>query len=206
MVNLNIYSTNELSKVALSKIFSDVGYQVSLIGPDTLRDDCFVSKTEAGPWIVEIEDHQCGQNLIAQIVRSVGVTSIILFTADIEIIVKIGRLPDFVRGVFTSHDTAKRIGSIVELVIQGNCVFPDGLTQTKSALPDFDHSPSDLTQREVEVLQVLSAGSSNKEIARDLRISANTVDAHVSSIMKKVGVSNRTKLAIFTFQNLTKSP
>jgi DNA-binding NarL/FixJ family response regulator len=55
---------------------------------------------------------------------------------------------------------------------------------------------SKLTTREREVLQLLVAGKSNKQIAADLVISERTARTHVSSVLKKVGVSSRTQAAL----------
>jgi len=57
--------------------------------------------------------------------------------------------------------------------------------------------PSDeLTSRQKRVLKLLAAGLSNKRIARELEISEITVKAHVSLILKKLGVANRVQAAI----------
>ena len=52
-----------------------------------------------------------------------------------------------------------------------------------------------LTQREVEVLRLLAAGLSNREIGVQLYISANTAANHVRSILTKTGTTNRTQAA-----------
>jgi two-component system, NarL family, response regulator len=52
---------------------------------------------------------------------------------------------------------------------------------------------SDLTARELQILNALSSGRTNKEIAKDLNISENTVRHHVTSIMEKLRVSDRTE-------------
>ncbi|HVN46990.1 MAG TPA: response regulator transcription factor [Steroidobacteraceae bacterium] len=58
-------------------------------------------------------------------------------------------------------------------------------------------APSDqLTSRQKRVLTLLAEGLSNKRIARELEISEITVKAHVSLILKKLGVSNRVQAAI----------
>jgi DNA-binding NarL/FixJ family response regulator len=51
----------------------------------------------------------------------------------------------------------------------------------------------DLTPRELEVLELLAEGSTNKQIARALEISDNTVRCHVNNIMEKLQVSDRTE-------------
>lgn len=50
-----------------------------------------------------------------------------------------------------------------------------------------------LTEREIEVLRLLARGRQNKEIALDLQISERTVKFHVSAILAKLGVGNRTE-------------
>ena len=50
-----------------------------------------------------------------------------------------------------------------------------------------------ITEREREVLQQLAAGRSNKEIARDLGLSPNTVKTHVARLFEKLGVARRTE-------------
>jgi NarL family two-component system response regulator LiaR len=57
-----------------------------------------------------------------------------------------------------------------------------------------------LSPREVEVLAVLARGRSNREIARVLAISEETVKAHVSSILAKLQLADRTQAAIFGLQ------
>ena len=65
----------------------------------------------------------------------------------------------------------------------------------------------DLTQREREVLALLAEGMSNTEIADRLRISHGTVRLHVSHILSKLGVDNRTEAAMLAVQHkLISSP
>jgi two-component system NarL family response regulator len=52
---------------------------------------------------------------------------------------------------------------------------------------------SELTERELEVLELIVAGQSNKEIGNSLSITEGTVKAHVNSVLGKLGVSDRTQ-------------
>jgi DNA-binding NarL/FixJ family response regulator len=63
----------------------------------------------------------------------------------------------------------------------------------------------DLTQRQKKVLKLLAEGMSNKHIARELQISEITVKAHVSLILKKLGVRNRVQAAMEARRMLTES-
>jgi NarL family two-component system response regulator LiaR len=60
---------------------------------------------------------------------------------------------------------------------------------------------SKLTQREVEVLNLLAKGLSNEDIAKQLFLSEGTVRNHITSIVAKLGASDRTKAAIIAIQH-----
>ena len=59
----------------------------------------------------------------------------------------------------------------------------------------------DLSQREVEVLRLLAAGRSNRDIAEALYISLNTVATHVRNILTKTGTINRTEAAAYALRH-----
>ena len=58
-----------------------------------------------------------------------------------------------------------------------------------------------LSQRELEVLRLVAAGKSNREIASALVISEHTVARHLQNIFAKLGVSSRTAATAFAFEN-----
>jgi len=66
----------------------------------------------------------------------------------------------------------------------------------QDALPD----PEKLTEREMDVLKLMTSGINNREIADALRLGEGTVRNHVSSILSKLGVSDRTKAVLYALQ------
>jgi two-component system, NarL family, response regulator LiaR len=60
---------------------------------------------------------------------------------------------------------------------------------------------ADLTERELEVIRLVAQGRSNREIAEDFVISEKTVKTHVSHILAKLGLSDRTQLAVFAIKH-----
>lgn len=74
----------------------------------------------------------------------------------------------------------------------------DGLTRRGNNglnINGAKHEP--LTEREKDVLRLISSGATNKFIGVELFISENTVRAHVRSLMQKLHMDNRTQLAVF---------
>ena len=59
---------------------------------------------------------------------------------------------------------------------------------------------TELTNREMEILRLIARGLSNSEIADDLVISENTVKGHVSNILSKLHLADRTQAAVFAWE------
>ena len=58
-----------------------------------------------------------------------------------------------------------------------------------------------LTKRELQVLKELAIGKFNRDIAKEMEISERTVKNHISSIFKKLDVTDRTQAAVFAIKN-----
>ncbi|MCI1881953.1 MAG: response regulator transcription factor [Sporolactobacillus sp.] len=73
------------------------------------------------------------------------------------------------------------------------------MTKARHREPKLPHE--DLTKREMEVLLLMAKGKSNQEIADALFIALKTVKVHVSNILSKLGVQDRTQAVIYAFQH-----
>jgi two-component system, NarL family, nitrate/nitrite response regulator NarL len=91
--------------------------------------------------------------------------------------------------------------SAIQLVLNGEVYVPSlvlgEVPEPAPASPGtrFSAGRGLLTDREIEVLKRLSAGQSNKAIARDLKLSEKTVKAHITAIFRALNVLNRTQAA-----------
>jgi DNA-binding NarL/FixJ family response regulator len=100
---------------------------------------------------------------------------------------------------------------IVSLRGLANGEAPISRKMTLEILREFSHQgfatksnysgPSELTMREVEILQELTKGFSNQEIAAHLSVSEITIKNHVHHILKKLGLNNRREAARYAKEN-----
>lgn len=67
--------------------------------------------------------------------------------------------------------------------------------------PSVEGALAPLTEREREVVRAVADGLDNREIADALCLSAGTVRNHISSILAKLGLKNRTQIAVFFYRN-----
>jgi DNA-binding NarL/FixJ family response regulator len=121
-----------------------------------------------------------------------------------------GPLPPGVHALLPRNLTAAEIAGAIEAAAAGLYVFHPSDLESIDALrvretdrasdpaPEFSEALFDpllepLTPREIEVLQLLSQGLGNKEIASRLGISEHTAKFHVASIMGKLGAATRTE-------------
>ena len=73
--------------------------------------------------------------------------------------------------------------------------------QLASPKPDREPVPDDLTPREMEVLRLIAQGMNNRQIALALSISEKTVKTHVSHILSKLYLADRTQAAIYAHRH-----
>jgi DNA-binding NarL/FixJ family response regulator len=106
------------------------------------------------------------------------------------------------RAVLSRSASAEQMMSALQAITQGLIVVERRFLE---ALPLQETSntaiPEHLTERELEVLQLLAEGLSNKAIAKRLEISENTVKFHVNALLEKFAVSSRTEVVVKAIQN-----
>jgi len=86
----------------------------------------------------------------------------------------------------------------LRLVLAGHEGFP---AHTVSGEKCAATGMINFTPREQDILRLIANGLANKEIARELCISESTVKAHMNSVLRKIGVSNRTQVACWVLEN-----
>ena len=123
-------------------------------------------------------------------------TGVIMLTAydDLQFVVEAVR--SGARGYVLKARDAEHLIQTVRLVAGGNMVIDPqlvvALAEELSQAKERDRRAETLTAREIEVLQLLAFGHTNRDIAERLYISPDTVKTHLEHIFEKLGASDRT--------------
>ena len=98
------------------------------------------------------------------------------------------------------------VGAIRAVAAGGSLVQPavtqrllSGLEHMRNDFVSLDR-PDPLTDRETEILRLMASGFSNKEIANSLGVAEGTIKNHVSNILSKLGVRDRTRAVLKAFE------
>jgi DNA-binding NarL/FixJ family response regulator len=88
--------------------------------------------------------------------------------------------------------------SAIKKVAEGQTVLDPQISRTGNLKGERD---TGLTPRELEILQHIVAGKSNKEIASELSLSVNTVSVHRANIMDALGIHKTAELVVYAIRN-----
>jgi DNA-binding NarL/FixJ family response regulator len=111
------------------------------------------------------------------------------------------------RGYLLKDVTLDQLVSAIQTVADGGSLVQPAVTQRLlSGLEGLHNAfvsleqPDPLTDRETEILRLMAGGFSNKEIANSLGVAEGTVKNHVSNILSKLGVRDRTRAVLKAFE------
>ena len=102
------------------------------------------------------------------------------------------------RGYILKNAMDLDLVSAIKRVAEGQTVLDPQISRTGTLKGERD---TGLTPRELEILQHIVAGKSNKEIASELNLSVNTVSVHRANIMDALGIHKTAELVVYAIRN-----
>jgi DNA-binding NarL/FixJ family response regulator len=102
------------------------------------------------------------------------------------------------RGYMLKNAIDLELGTAIRKVVAGEIVLDPQLSQPAGLKGERDYG---LTARELEILQLIVDGKSNKEIAAQLKLSANTVAVHRANMMDALGIHKTAELVVYAIRN-----
>jgi DNA-binding NarL/FixJ family response regulator len=132
------------------------------------------------------------------ILRSRPETAILMLSMHSEDTLVRQALDAGARGYVLKNANDLDLASAIKNVAAGKSVIDPQLQRTETLKGERDAA---LTARELEVLQHIVAGKSNKEIASELGLSVNTVSVHRANIMDRLGIHKTAELVVYAIRN-----
>jgi DNA-binding NarL/FixJ family response regulator len=181
---------------------------VDIVGDAATVDDAVATVRSTAPDVVLLDVHMPEGGGVAVIRRVAGEQPDVRFLAlsvsdaaeDVIAVIRAGA-----RGYVTKTISGPELADAIRRVSEGDAVFSPRLAgfvldafagePPPATEPLRDSDLEQLTPREREVLQHIARGYMYKEIAHRLSISTKTVEAHVSSVLRKLQLSSRHQLS-----------
>jgi len=146
-----------------------------------------------------------GLEAITEIIRENPEARILVLTSfddesNISAAIEAGAL-----GYLSKNSSTHEMFHAIQGVAMGSLSVSPGVTRTiiqhlRKPDPPFKSNVAALTERELDVLRALGQGLSNQEIAEKLNIEVTTVRSHISRILNKLGLDNRTQVALYAVE------
>lgn len=149
--------------------------------------------------IVDTDERGVRLTAVAEIRRAYPELKILLLCEAVSPAVVRCAISEHVDGVVLKSESVEEMMLALRHIFAGRAVLPVGW-QAASLAAEPDAPLVALSVREREVLELVTAGMSNEEVAKSLVISANTVKFHLRTIYARLGVSNRVQAARFASQ------
>jgi RNA polymerase sigma factor (sigma-70 family) len=194
-----------------SGVRSEIGQTVDIVGEadDVAPAIEVIAETEPDVVLLDVHLPGGGGQAVVQAVRAShpAVRFLALSASDApEDVIAVIRAG--ARGYVTKTIDTAELADAIRRVASGDAVFSHRLAgfvldafasmppgeQAAAERPSFDPELDQLTSREREVLRLIAQGYTYKEIAKELFISAKTVESHVSSVLRKLQLSSRHQL------------
>ena len=187
-----------------SGVKHDIGSRVQIVGEGEDVATAVAAVLKAQPDVVLLDVHLPGGGGVEVIKQVHGAEPEIKFLAlsvsdaaeDVIGVIRAGA-----RGYVTKSISADELVDAIGRIAEGDAVFSPRLAgfvldafSGSIDIASVDEELDRLSQREREVMRLIARGYAYKEIARELFISIKTVETHVSSVLRKLQLSNRHQL------------
>jgi DNA-binding NarL/FixJ family response regulator len=181
---------------------AELGDSVQIVGEAGDVDEAVEVIKETGPDVVLLDVHLPGGGGV-EVLRRVlpSETRFLALSVSDAAEDVIGVVRGGARGYVTKTISGQELTKAIGRVAEGDAVFSPRLAGfvldafAAADVPAIDPELDQLTQREREVLRLIARGYAYKEIAKELFISVKTVETHVSSVLRKLQLSNRHELS-----------
>ncbi len=205
-INIVIVDDHSMIREGLKQLLELEG-DISVIGEAGDGLECMTLLNKVVPDVLLLDINMPNMNglqVLEQLKREKKNVKVLILTIHNEIEYLLKAVNIGVNGYVLKDSDSSVLKTAIGAIYNGENYIQPSLTpllKEKITKPRTNIRDSVLTRRELQVLELLGEGIYNKEIAEKLFISEKTVKNHVSSIFKKIGVSDRTQAVVFAIRN-----
>lgn len=188
------------------RTFLEVQGDIEVVGETGDGAGTVAAVADLHPDVVLLDLKLPGQDGVAVLraLRAAGATArALVVTSFTELSTTVPAVRAGAAGVVYKDVDPQALAGAIRAVHAGHVILPHDVTAALAAGEPGSQRLTHLTPRERDVLGEIARGRSNREIARELRLSEKTVKTHVSSILTKLAVSDRTQAALYAVRQGT---
>lgn len=207
-IRLLLVDDSEIVRMGLRVALSDVN-DIKIVGEAGTAEECISQAMEIQPDVILMDvrlPNRSGIEVCREILSKCPDIKVIMLTSYADEDAVVASILAGAQGFIMKEIGIEALSKAILTVAKGGTILDSLLTRNvleklQSNVPS-NQLKEHLTERESGILTLIGQGLTNKEIARSIYLSENTVRNYVSSILHKLGFKNRSQAAVYWRENV----
>lgn len=201
MIRLAIAEDHTIVRWALREALSKAD-DIEVVGESGTAAETLTMVEEKHPDVLVLDitfPDKSGYDVLDELKKKENAPLVVVLTWHTEPSYAARAIASGAHGFLNKSVEPDQLLSAIRSVSKGEQVIPAGVDEILAK--GDGHPASALTARELQVMEMLSRGLTNREIAEHLQISIKTVDTHRGHVLKKLGLRNNSELTRFAVKH-----
>ncbi len=200
MIRLVIAMEHEITRWALREAFAKIA-DIGVVGEARTLAELLDVVRRDKPDLVLVDatlSERSGRDAVNELRELEAGPLVVMIAAHDEAMYGVGAVMSGVHGYLRPSATPDLLLDTIRSVCRGERVIPPDV---EALAAETGHPGALLTRRELQVMEMIARGLTNREIAEELEIAVKTVDTHRGHLMKKLALRNNSDLTRFALKH-----